>query len=417
MHIKSFMTISATTFFILLIVCLAVFSPPLSAGAKEVKPGVVITTENYKDFPELKELLPESLYGRLKPDSIDPITRIKVVPTQKMRLTKGGEYWKEYNRKHPELIKYNADKDFIYGWKAGIPYPGTTDPHKLMWNFFLRKESGDCLAFTPVGYWIMDRKGRTKKVKVDTFYYNHYGGRTDLEPLGFIDMKPKVFWKNIFVASEPYDLAGFGGLRVRYWDIERRDDSWVYVPAVRRVRRMMSKDEQDPQLGSDNTLDDYATFFQKIGGHRLVPISAEKKKQLVWTSRPGYVNGWDVVKESKKREFFYEWEIRECWVLDLKVTDPNYMYSRRKYWMATEEWGYRHHYAEFYDQKERLWRTHQVPWWWDPETGKYGWVCVSVNNHLTGSKTFIISDCKAVNNPENDKDEFFDIKKLRMLRR
>jgi len=48
--------------------------------APEIKPGIIIDGTNYKDYPGLKELLPESLYSRFDPGAYAPLAPIKNQP-------------------------------------------------------------------------------------------------------------------------------------------------------------------------------------------------------------------------------------------------------------------------------------------------------------------------------------------------
>ena len=56
--------------------------------------------------------------------------------------------------------------------------------------------------------------------------------------------------------ESPADIAGTAYLNHDWADPERDDDSWLYLPAMQRVRRIASSDTSDSFLGSDFTYAD-----------------------------------------------------------------------------------------------------------------------------------------------------------------
>jgi len=66
----------------------------------------------------------------------------------------------------------------------------------------------------------------------------------------------------IFVKA-PADLHGTAALTWRYRDADRRDSTWTYVPALRRVRAVSPTNRSDGFLGSDMSQDDGPFFDGK----------------------------------------------------------------------------------------------------------------------------------------------------------
>src|SRR5207249_3688855 len=66
----------------------------------------------------------------------------------------------------------------------------------------------------------------------------------------------------IFVKA-PADLHGTAALTWRYRDADRRDSTWAYVPALRRVRAVSPTNRSDGFLGSDMSQDDGPFFDGK----------------------------------------------------------------------------------------------------------------------------------------------------------
>jgi hypothetical protein len=75
----------------------------------------------------------------------------------------------------------------------------------------------------------------------------------------------------LLVFSSPADIRGTGFLTVDYRDASRNDDQWLYLPALRKSKRIALADKSSSFMGSDLnysdmttvTLDDYDFTFYK----------------------------------------------------------------------------------------------------------------------------------------------------------
>ena len=74
-----------------------------------------------------------------------------------------------------------------------------------------------------------------------------FQGRLHHPPMPeFTQNADAVFRKSgLYPLIEPFDLKGVGGISFRYLDLLRQDDTWLYLPMLRRVRRMSSAQRSD----------------------------------------------------------------------------------------------------------------------------------------------------------------------------
>lgn len=91
----------------------------------------------------------------------------------------------------------------------------------------------------------------------------------------------------------PADVKDTGFLTYDYEDGNKDDDQWLYLPALRKTKRIASSDKSGSFMGSDFTysdmtdrdLDDYDFTFLKEGevdGHKVVMIqSAPRNKKVI----------------------------------------------------------------------------------------------------------------------------------------
>ena len=128
---------------------------------------------------------------------------------------------------------------------------------------------------------------------------------------------------------------------------------------------MTATDTQDPQ--GDATYDDTGYLNQKITPKRYpykFEIIAEREYLLPF----GYNSGKTWV-DSKSGFGLRQLAVtrRPCYVLQMTQLDPNYVYSKRVYYIDKETFipgG-----GEFYDQKGRLYRTYNITRSFLPECG------------------------------------------------
>jgi hypothetical protein len=109
----------------------------------------------------------------------------------------------------------------------------------------------------------------------------------------------------ISTATYPADLQGTTALTWRYRDPGKRDSSWAFVPALRRVRAVSPSNRSDGFLGSDMSQDDGPFFDGKLEDFnwKLVgdseqlryvdPLSLEGKSTSRWLPEGGWRAVWD----------------------------------------------------------------------------------------------------------------------------
>jgi hypothetical protein len=85
--------------------------------------------------------------------------------------------------------------------------------------------------------------------------------------------------------------------------------------------------------------------------------------------------------DSKKGyELHNEWERRPVYVLQLTQLDPNYIYSKRILYIDKESFTLL--FTENYDQKGRLYRTHENFHAFHPEQGMFHWWAMLGMDHV-----------------------------------
>jgi hypothetical protein len=147
----------------------------------------------------------------------------------------------------------------------GYPFPTVDekDPAaavKILWNNFYRSwYYGNILAESQVNWVNPTRLERRADVQASFGYYD--GVPQDELPTA----NPQNFlYRSLALVVGPADLNGTAALTWRYRDPGKRDASWSYVPALRRVRAVSPANRSDGFLGSDVSQDDGQFFDGKV---------------------------------------------------------------------------------------------------------------------------------------------------------
>jgi hypothetical protein len=160
--------------------------------------------------------------------------------------------------------------------------------------------------------------------------------------------------KSLLIFDEPADIKGTALLTHAHK--EGPDDQFLYMPSLRRVKRISSKNKSGPFVGSEFAFEDVA------------PVVIEKKT---------YKYLRDEVYEGK-----------DCFVYERYPKDPYTGYTRQVVWRDKDE--YRYWRIDFYDRRNELLKTAKVNKYQIYE-GKFWQADDEIMvNHQTGKSTQII---------------------------
>ncbi len=128
--------------------------------------------------------------------------------------------------------------------------------------------------------------------------------------------------KSIMFFMTPADVKNTSFMNWSY-DSDKADDQWIYLPALKKVKRISSDSKSDYFMGSDFTYDD-------LGDRKL---DADTHKLL----REETVDGVD------------------CFVVESISKDEDYMYSKTVTWIRKSNFvGLK---KDFYDEDDELLKT------------------------------------------------------------
>ncbi len=227
------MTTRLAAFFAPVLALLLFGVAPVSA---EVKPGDFITPENAS---KVQNLVSPGTYVLVQQGMT-----IKVIPTSKLDWPPP---FRSATEKYSPQVQLGADGT-LKNYVSGQPFPllDPNDPQmatKVMWNFSYRPLYTDDIdmRFPEVASFDKTPKGDPLSYfTVGHFAFYNNIGRIEVPP---VPTDPDAVRSGVryrfgfYPFLEPSSLRGYGIVRLRHIDPKIEDNTWVFNPATRRLRR------------------------------------------------------------------------------------------------------------------------------------------------------------------------------------
>lgn len=356
-----------------LIFCLSVATlPPARA---DVAPGDVIDATNWQ---KAKELLPEPVLNWVKKGDF-----VLNVDELRFRLLDFFPPFQiEAFQTHVGKYELDADGGIIDAHTGkpteqiiGLPFPAIAPddprlPEKLMQNNHYMQYMPGNLRFPFQGLYLA-RSGFEREsgsLWMQMAMDGHPGVLQVPNPRGIEKYA-------IMVVKTPYDLAGTAIMLWRYRDPNKQDNSFGYLPAIRRVRRMSPANRSDALLGGDFAIDDANGYDGKVTAftwkslrrqEALLPMLDVDPVRIVRNESAE----WETTQGIKPVVYGYQkqgWQgaawapTNLCWikrpvhVLEMIPKDPYYNYGPQHLWLDAEIYGCG--YKVIYDKSGKYWKT------------------------------------------------------------
>lgn len=256
----------------------------------------------------------------------------------------------EATEKYKGQARVNANGG-LENYTAGLPFPEPKSGAEVMYNYEY-KHSGDDFFWTTYDIDGISSTGKAKKLKG---YYKRlaYQGRLEFDPKPSIPNPDKVELKEISGIQYPEDIAGLALLTVRYQDARKGDDGWMYIPTIRRVRRISVAQRGDTFAGTDFTWDDYRGFSGKVSDYNWKLIG---KKEMIIAYHPLTNNPRVTGKFPNPDDLRYE--LKDVWVVEGVNKDKDYVYSKRRIYVDADSWAVGSN--DLWDRRGQLWKYNEA---------------------------------------------------------
>lgn len=259
-------------------------------------------------------------------------------------------------------VSLAEDASEVFGYVAGLPFQriDAGDPQaaeRIMFNFsaaVLPDEAelrgASCDSGTINGG--EEAVSVARHFLLDRYQLLRYRGRTVVPPLPVIERNAN-FVQYIETGQpliEPFDLKGTAFTSYHYANPKRLIDTWLYLPQLRRVRRLSTAQRSDALFGQDVDLDSFRGFSGNVGdlgwrlfGERTVLGFFDAKIPVLWRAPPA-----DFLPQG-------DGQPRRVWVVEGTPRYPHVAYSKRVLYIDQENWHAVR--GEYYNAEGELWKV------------------------------------------------------------
>ena len=348
---------------------------PIYVACADVSPGDVIGKTNWE---KAQGLVPDEVLNWVKKgEFVLEIVELNYKPrdylppfAKRAMETNAGKYTLDESGWIIEVQTGQRPKHIL-----GLPFP-TIDPNdprageKIVYNnTYVQYTAGDVRSTFHTPFIARSGYQRTQEAKF-------LNSGMDGNPKSAARPNPDGIVKyQIALVASPFDMAGTAVMTWRYADPNKEDNTFGYIPAIRRVRRMSPGNRSDALFGSDFAIDDAACYDGKVAAMEwkllrkqdaLVPFSAKDPTLIVQNER----GEWDTTPNVHALIYGYEkegwkgapwapvnwvWVKLPVYVIEMKAKDHYYNYGTQYLWVDAE--AYIPGYKTINDRSGRYWKT------------------------------------------------------------
>lgn len=270
----------------------------------------------------------------------------------------------------------------IENYTAGVPFDPSTfvagdvdSGTKMAWNFNYRWQHEGLRIDQVHWVWVREGGNHDDHEVMDTKYAPQYQGggkferllagpyhrvyfsfRSDLADENY-EVQGKwskgTEFRELTAFNEPFDIAGTAFLVLRHSNPHKADDSWAYLPSLRRVRRISVEVKYDSLLGTDHTIEDFYCFAGRVLEHtwkyhgtaRILAVARSRNRDTFFYGP----NGWTPKDD---------WALREVHVFEQNPKSGSHPYSS-KFHMVDTQAG-EAYYCNAFDRGGELWKIWQL---------------------------------------------------------
>ena len=144
-----------------------------------------------------------------------------------------------------------------------------------------------------------------------------------------------IAYKDLVIFTTP-QVKGLGNLTWTYMDPKRQQDAWLWIPSLRKIRKISVANSDDSFLGSDFTVEDITT--RRFDDETYTLLKEDNFR--------GYQCEFD------KKTYYKD---APCFVIECKPKKSPWYYSKRILWVDKATGG--GIYEEKYDPNGKMYQT------------------------------------------------------------
>ncbi len=305
-------------------------------------PGTVIGAEGLEQYrqvldPDLADLIAQGWYTITvgEPLSFDPHPNFVTA-----------------SQEQGSKAELGADSSELLNYTAGRPFPGelsVDDPRageRLAWN--MRYAFAGDSVMIPEMYW--DYRDMHSQSIERTLIFNAQGMRYMYrhvhDPVPAFAKNPYAIYSAITLeAEDPTDVEGTKLLIYYNSDDNAEEQGWMYVPNLRRVRRVATTARTDSFLGSDLMIEDFLGYSGRLKdmewafrGATYILLPMYRHDQLEHAPRKARHYPYNFVDFTGQSGCFPKvtWQLRRAYLLEGKPRRADHPLSKRFFYVDAQ---------------------------------------------------------------------------------
>jgi len=178
-------------------------------------------------------------------------------------------------------------------------------------------------------------------------------------------------YKDLVVVTYPTETKGLAILTWTYDDPKKEQDNWLWLPSLKKVRKISASEDDDAFMGADFTVEEVSTrkfedeTYKLLGEEEFEGYTLEHTGEVKFKGAP-------------------------CFVIECRPNKPHWYYSKRIVWIDKDTGG--NILDEYYDKKGELFKTLFREWvWTDLGDRKYpSQITLECKDLRTGHRSVIL---------------------------
>jgi hypothetical protein len=221
-----------------------------------------------------------------------------------------------------------------------------------MWNFDYRY-LGDDVKSKLLNF--EKRLGASTNMSVVQGYQISYLGRIFDDPKPLYETKNDLRYVQMLQVTHPPVQKNTITLLIRYADQTKPDDTYIYLPSMRRVLRGEAGQRSTPINSSVNAPDDFNTFAGRIPEFTYTLVGEQKIVALA-NAQETYSSMKDAKTASGNMPVETEnWMVKDVYVIDIVPKDDKYPQGKKRVYMDKEHLMI--YYSASWDRAGALWKV------------------------------------------------------------
>jgi hypothetical protein len=325
-----------------------------------IPPGTTITMQNWQQYkrymPDGMVALFEGKYFWKMPADVS----MEVGPTIIHPLPPNYLAATEKYSGQARIIELPSGGLNLTGYQGGIPFPAPVEPHKgwkILANLWFRYIPHSAVDTYGQGCYMDSYQNINCNAGILIFHQLSFN--TDPGVPATIPGGEGKFFTDYFETVEPEQDRYNANLKIDYTDLSRPEDSYVFVPALRRYQPVSALARCAPSFGSDTTPEDFRGGFDSNMTEVKADFVGEKKiLNLMGFNMPstGFPNNFDMPL-GWSMPSWGKWQLRDVYVINvnkLPALARGYCYGKRVMYIDKHFYGVL--WEDLYDPHDQPWK-------------------------------------------------------------